>query len=182
MSWTQQLTQALSRSDGAPRLAVVGVGQTLRGDDAAGPLVIRRLHGLLDAEERLCLIDAGHAPENCLGPIVRFQPDFILFVDAIAGDYLPGAVVWLSGEAAEETGGGTHTLSLRTLAEYLTAATGAPVSIVGIQPAGLALGDPLSPAVAAAVAQVADVLAGYWRKAIAASSANSTGEMSVVSA
>ena len=183
LSWLPQLNQALSRPDRArPRLAVVGVGQTLRGDDAAGPLVIHRLRDLLDADERLCLVDAGHAPENCLGPIVRFQPDYILFVDAIAAEYLPGNILWLAGEATEETGGGTHTLSLSTLAEYLTAATGATVGIVGIQPAGLALGDPLSPAVAAAIEQVASALAAYWRKARAASSASSTAEVSVVSA
>lgn len=183
MPWTQNLSRALNRPDGAPlRLAVVGVGQALRGDDAAGPLVVRRLRDLLDANERLCLVDAGHAPENCLGPIIRFQPDYILFIDAIVGHQPPGAVVWLAGEAAEETGGGTHTLALSTLTEYLTAATGAPVGIIGIQPAGLALGDPLSPVVAAAVEQVAATLAGYWRNDIAASSASSTGEVSVVNA
>ncbi len=183
MSWTQNLSQALNRPDGTlPQLAVVGVGQTLRGDDAAGPLVIRRLRELLDADERLCLVDAAHAPENCLGPIIRFQPDFILFIDAIAADNRPGAVVWLAGEAAEETGGGTHMLSLSTLAEYLTAMTGAPVGIIGIQPAGLALGDPVSPAVTKAVELVAVTLAGYWRRDITASSAMSTGEVSIVNA
>jgi hydrogenase maturation protease len=177
------LSQTLSRPDGAPpRLAIAGVGQALRGDDAAGPLVIGRLRELLDADERLCLVDAGHAPENCLGPIIRHHPDQILFVDALAADQAPGAVVWLAGDAADESGGGTHMLSLSTLAEYLTATTGAPVAIVGIQPAGLALDDPLSPAVAAAVAQVAEIIAAYWRKAVAASSAMSTGEVSVVNA
>lgn len=183
LCWTQELSRTLSRPDGAPpRLAVIGVGQTLRSDDAAGPLVIRRLHDLLPADDRLCLVDAGHAPENCLGPVARFQPDFILFIDAIAAENPPGTVIWLPGAAAEETGGGTHMLSLSTLAEYLTAATDAAVSIIGIQPASMGLGDLLSPAVAAAVEQVAATLAGYWRKAIAASSASSTGEISVVNA
>ena len=46
-----------------PRVAVVGVGQRLRGDDGAGPAVAQRLAPLADAA--LLVVDAGHAPENC---------------------------------------------------------------------------------------------------------------------
>ena len=181
MNWKSCLQRALSPlPDGRrPRLAVVGIGQTLRGDDGAGPAVIGRL-AALPPHEALLLVDAGHAPENCLGPIIRFRPDVILLIDAARGGNEPGAVVWLRPEEAEGRGGSTHTLSLAMLGGYLVAESGAVVHIVGIEPASVAFGEGLSPAVARAAADVATTIAGYWRKLSTACSAIASGEASVV--
>ena len=59
-------------------MVIVGIGHPLRGDDALGPSLVKRLDGHLDA---LC-IDAGSAPENYLGKIIKASPDVILFIDA----------------------------------------------------------------------------------------------------
>lgn len=183
MNWTAWLSRALSRlPDGRlPRLSVVGVGQTLRGDDGAGPAIARRLAAQL-ADPALQVMDAGHAPENCLGRIVSHRPDVILFMDAIRGDGAPGDIIWLPAEASDSVGGSTHTLSLAMLGCYLAAETGAAVFVLGIVPAHLGFGEGLSPAVAAAVERVAETLTIYWRKEAAASSARITGDVSVVSA
>ena len=161
-----------------PRVAVVGVGQRLRGDDGAGSAVARRLAAL--AGPALRVVDAGHAPENCLGPIVRFGPDAILFVDAARGGLAPGDLIWLRPDEADSRGGSTHTLSLAMLADYLSAETGAAVHVLGIEPDELAFGEGLSPVVATAVAQVAATFSAYWRKLNAACSAIASGEASVV--
>ncbi len=161
-----------------PRVAVVGVGQRLRGDDGAGPAVARRLAALAGAS--LQVVDAGHAPENCLGPIVRFGPDAILFVDAACGGLAPGELTWLRPDEADSRGGSTHTLSLAMLAAYLSAETGAAVHVLGIEPGEMAFGEGLSPVVEEAVAQAAATFTDYWRKLNTACSAMASGEASVV--
>ena len=161
-----------------PRVAVVGVGQRLRGDDGAGPAVARRLAALAGAS--LQVVDAGHAPENCLGPIVRFGPDAILFVDAACGGLAPGELTWLRPDEADSRGGSTHTLSLAMLTAYLSAETGAAVHVLGIEPGEMAFGEGLSPVVEEAVAQAAATFTDYWRKLNTACSAMASGEASVV--
>lgn len=180
MNWKRSLRRTLSpRPDGRPpRLVVVGVGQPLRGDDGAGPAVAQQLAALAGAS--LLVVNAGHAPENCLGSIVRFRPDAILFIDAARGGHAPGTLTWLRPDEADSRGGSTHALSLAMLAGYLSAETGAAVHVLGIEPDGLDFGEGLSPAVAAAVAQVAVTFTTYWRKLNTACSAMASGEASVV--
>lgn len=181
LNWRNELSRLAGPVNGAPqRLAVVGVGQALRGDDGAGPALIRRLEAALPATAHLLLVDAAHAPENILGPIIRFRPSAVLFVDAVRAGQPPGTILWLPAAAADATGGSTHTLPLNVLAEFITAERGAAVYVLGIQPATTEFGSALSPAVAHAVAQVAAEITAYWRKLNAACSAMSTGDVAVV--
>jgi hydrogenase 3 maturation protease len=66
----------------ALRVAVVGVGNELNGDDAAGISVARNLWA--DREIPACCfkIETGSLPENASGPLRRFHPDLVIFVDA----------------------------------------------------------------------------------------------------
>lgn len=179
--WQQELRRSLSPPDGRQnRLAVVGVGQTLRGDDGAGALVARQVAARLD-DPALLVVAADHAPENCLGVVTRFQPGVVLFVDAARGGGAPGEVVVVPAAAADGLGGSTHTLPLATLGDYLTAVTGAPVFVLGIEPGRMAFGEGVSAPVAAAVAAVTAALVDYWRSAAAASSARVAGAVSVAS-
>jgi hydrogenase 3 maturation protease len=140
-----------------PATVIVGVGNRLRGDDAAGVALVDRIAGRV----RLACIDAGVAPENCLGKIVSLSPDTVLLVDAadFGGSAGEARVV---GPADLAAGGiSTHGLSLSMVSEYLRARTGARIFVVAIQPGVIALGEEgLSPAVAAAVGELADILMG----------------------
>ena len=140
----------LSRLVKGTRVAVVGIGHELRGDDVAGVAVARTLKEAADADESLLVIDAGPAPENQIGPLIRFKPDVIVFVDAAQMGEAPGTVRWVSWEDADGMGASTHTLSPAVLAQFLVGALGCEVFLLGIQPASIALGVPLSPAVAEA--------------------------------
>lgn len=180
-SWKLNLSRKLNRPDGSlPRLALIGVGQSLCGDDGAGPAVVRRLQQALEPHDRLLLIDCGHAPENCLGPIIRCAPDEILFIDAIRAAEPAGTVRWLDAHQADSAGGSTHTLSLGMLAVYLAGITGADAHVLGICPASMEFGEGLSKPVEAAVEEVTDLIASYWRRAATAWSAMDAGEESVV--
>jgi hydrogenase maturation protease len=160
------------------------VGQRLRGDDGAGSVLAARLAARL-ADEHLLILDAGHAPENCLGPVVRFRPDAILFADiaCVEGGHeaAPGDLIWLPAAEAGALGGSTHSLPLATLAAYLTAETGAPAYVLGIAPGDLRFAEGLSPDVEQAVERGAAAFVAYWRKLSTACSAMASGEASLVS-
>jgi hydrogenase maturation protease len=183
MQWKPQLLQALkqaSRNGMPPRTVIVGVGQELQGDDGAGVVVVRRLAELIEPNESLRLIEAGHAPENILGNIVRFRPSLLLFIDATQTHAPSGTIHWLSAEEAESVGGSTHTLSLAMLGSYLHLETGAEVYVIGIEPMRIDFGTELSPLVLASVEECAGTIADYWRSATTACSAISIGDVSVV--
>jgi hydrogenase 3 maturation protease len=150
-SWQEAANQALQKPCNG-RLAIVGVGHELRGDDAAGLAVARALQGT-DAPDRLVIV-AGHAPENHTGAIRRFAPDLVLLVDAAQMDAPPGTVRWLSLSEIDGLSASSHTLPLSLLAHYLAATLGCQVALLGIQPLGTEIGAPLSPAVAVAVTAV----------------------------
>jgi hydrogenase 3 maturation protease len=153
------------------RIAVVGVGQELLGDDAAGLAVCSRLDELLRSSSDssalgrapALVLAAGPAPENCTAQLRRFAPDRVVLVDAARMDAPPGTVRWIPCESADGIGGSTHTLPLRLLCEYLTASLGCRVDLLGIQPAGTELGAPLSEAARAGVETAASQLAELLR-------------------
>lgn len=154
LCWQARLRQALRSPSSAPRVAVVGVGHELNGDDAAGIAVARSLAGLPAPHNRLLVIDAGPAPENTTGLLRRFGPDLVLLVDAAQMGEPPGAIRWLDWRETDGISASTHTLPLHLLARYLVTELGCDVALLGIQPAANTLDAPLSPAVSRAVASI----------------------------
>ncbi len=143
------------------RVAVLGIGNELNGDDAAGVRVVRELAARLTATPGVLLIDGGVAPENYTGPLRRFQPDLVLEIDAAHLGEAPGTTRWVDWRDADGLSASTHTLPPSVLAEFLVAEIGCEVSLLGIQPATLEMNTPVSPAVERAVHQLADALCGW---------------------
>jgi hydrogenase 3 maturation protease len=153
-SWQAELSRTISGDKArgsAPRVAVVGIGHELRGDDAAGLAVARALQTALAGDERVLVIDAGPVPENHVGPLRRFKPDVVLLVDAAQMGEEAGMIRWLSWKETDGLGASTHTLSPRLLAQFLIDELGCEVALLGIQPRDNAIDDRLSPEVAGAV-------------------------------
>ncbi len=133
------------------RLAILGIGHELRGDDAAGLAVVRQLaekrsaycvvrNGQPDtthyALRTNCLIlDGGPAPENQTGALRQFEPDLVVMVDAAQMDAPPGTVTWLDLEQIDGVSAVTHLLPLNMLARYLVHELDCAVGMIGIQPA-----------------------------------------------
>ena len=140
------------------RVAVVGVGNTMRGDDGAGILVVRALAERLQEAPDVLLIDGSTAPENFTGPLRRFRPDLVIEIDAAHLDQPPGTVAWVDWRDADGMSASTHTLPPSVLARFLSADIGCRVSLLGIQPATLEMGCDPSLRVAAAVEGLAEQL------------------------
>jgi len=154
--------QQLARADRSPRVAVLGIGNTLNGDDAAGVVIVRRLAATLPPRPDLLLLESGSAPENETGTLRRFAPDLVLFLDAAQMGAPPGTVRWVPFDALTGLSASTHTLPLSLLATYLRAELGCQVALLGVQPACNEIGTPLSAPVCTAIEAVADALADFF--------------------
>jgi hydrogenase 3 maturation protease len=142
-------------------VAVLGVGNEMNGDDGAGVRVVKALAARLAATPGLLLIDGGVAPENYTGPLRRFRPDLIVEIDAAHQDQPPGTLAWIDWREADGMSASTHTLPPSVLASFLTTDLGCQMALIGVQPATLEMGHPLSPAVEAAVDRLAAQMAAW---------------------
>lgn len=133
------------------RVAILGVGNEMNGDDGAGVVAVRELTALEPAPPDVLLIDAGAAPESYTGPLRRFRPDLIIEIDAAMLGDEAGATSWLDWREADGLSASTHTLPPSVLAQFIQADLGCEVAIIGIQPERVEMGVGLSPAVASAV-------------------------------
>jgi hydrogenase 3 maturation protease len=140
------------------RVAILGVGNEMNGDDGAGVCAVRELAAMLPGASDVLLIDAGTAPESYTGPLRRFEPDLIIEIDAADQHMAAGATSWIDWREADGLSASTHTLPPSVLATFLTTELGCPLLLIGVQPATLEIGSGLSPAVAAAVRELASQL------------------------
>ncbi len=160
-SWDILLGEQLGRlrkTTHSLRVAVMGIGHELQGDDAAGVLIARRLQSLLGPSEEHLILCAGPAPENYCGALRRFEPDLVLMIDAAQMDEAPGTVRLISYKDVTGVGASTHTLPLHILARYLTSELGCEIALLGIQPAFVEFGE-ISPLMCKVVPAIAQRLA-----------------------
>lgn len=134
------------------RVVLVGIGNPLRGDDAAGCLVARRLAGT----PGLTVVPSDETPERDVPRIVDLKPDLVILADAVAMGRPPGTVEVLGTGALAGYLPTTHRLPLTLLADILRRASRAEVVVLAIQPGRVELGAAVSPEVAAAVVDAAD--------------------------
>jgi len=140
-------------------VVVVGVGNPLRGDDAAGCLVARRLHGTPGVR----VIEAEEVPESFVGDIAAAVPDAVALVDAVDLGREPGAVAVLEKEQVAKYAPTTHRMPLSLVMEVAHRRTGADVFLIAVQPSRLAFGAAVSPEVSESVELVAALLSRLIR-------------------
>ena len=157
MDTDQQLFEQLNKLHG-PKTIIVGIGNVLKGDDGAGPLVCQQLNGRVCAE----LIDAGTVPENYIQLIIKKAPQNLLIIDAIDFGVLAGTINIFKPEQLNSSVFSTHTLSPRLFVDMvcrnIKEGTNVDVYFVGIQPGQTQLGQSISPEVGRAVQRLVCVL------------------------
>ncbi len=134
---------------------IVGIGNTLKGDDGVGPLVCQQL------ERKTCagLIDAATVPENYIQPIIKKAPQNLLVIDAIDFGTPTGRINIFRPEELNSIVISTHTLSPRLFVDMIAEAIKVNVYFVGIQPGQIQLGQPVCPQVSEAVQWLVRTLA-----------------------
>jgi len=133
---------------------IVGVGNVLRGDDGFGVTLIERLKG----NEKVMCINAGSAPENFAGKIVKEKPNTILIVDAVHMDLNPGESEILKKGDIVRSGFTTHNISLNMFIDYLENETGADVYLLGVQPKSVGFGEQMSNSVKKTLEEIVDLI------------------------
>jgi len=131
----------------AGRVALLGLGSKLRGDDAAGIFVARTLSNLPQAtgeNTRLKVFIGDTAPENLTGEIKKFNPTHLIIVDSADMHEKAGVVKLIDSERACGFSSCTHSLPLKILTDYLFKSIGCRTTIIGIQPKTLDFGSCLS--------------------------------------
>ncbi|MGB2599066.1 MAG: hydrogenase 3 maturation endopeptidase HyCI [Candidatus Omnitrophota bacterium] len=136
------------------KIVFVGVGNTLRGDDGFGPALIEGLRGNTEAT----CIDAGTAPENYAGKIIKEKPDTIVIFDAAHLDLAPGEFDILKKDEIARSGFTTHDQSPSMFIEYLENETKADIYMLAVQPENVSFGEEMSGSVKKAIEEIASFI------------------------
>jgi hydrogenase 3 maturation protease len=137
LSWKKKINlnlRKLWKAESSAIVAIVGVGNELMGDDAAGMLVVRKLKASLPEGSLMRVIEGGPAPENCTGELRRLQPSLVIFVDAGNFGGHPGEIGFFSGDEAEGVSAFGHALPLNVLGKYIKEELGCESLLLLIQP------------------------------------------------
>ena len=130
---TVDLRQELARLAG--RIAIVGIGNTERGDDGFGV----RLAEAARESGHADVIIGGTVPEQWIGRITSAGYDHVLLVDAVDMAAESGAVVLMNADdiVTRFPQVSTHKFSLGALAHLIRLQSPAQVWLLGVQPESL---------------------------------------------
>jgi len=150
------LNQLVAEQGIPPRIAIIGIGNILRSDDAAGVLIARALsqRECTADTDHLLICEVGHAPENRTAELRNFAPDLVLFIDAAEMGQKQGTIEWIPEECIDGMSASTHSLPLSMLALYLTLELSCEVILLGVQPGSNEVGEIVSTEVLQAVNEV----------------------------
>ena len=141
---------------------VLCIGNILKGDDGAGPLVYERLKS---ANVTAGLVDAGTVPENYIQRIIKKAPQALIIVDAVDFGAEPGTIEIFAPDRLDSIVISTHTLSPRLFVDVIRRSIQPDVYFIGIQPEQTQLGRPVSAAVNMAIEKLSGVLAEVFTSA-----------------
>ena len=146
------------RLEGAKRIALLAVGSSLRGDDAAGLLLAERLRTASSRKKNFKIFVGETAPENLTGEVKKFKPTHVIIVDAADLGARPGSAELVD---FRKTGGvtfSTHQLPMNILSSYLAGELSCEVILLGIQPRSLKFGSAVSKEIKASVSRVSSII------------------------
>ena len=135
---SEQLDQALkshlAKNNLLPKLVILGIGNEINGDDAAGVLIVQTLKKAISNSDQVKLIDASIAPENYTGVIRDFSPDWIWIFDAAGMDRQPGTLQLIDLDLVASQGANTHRIAPTMFMSYLQLELNFQTFFFGIQP------------------------------------------------
>jgi hydrogenase 3 maturation protease len=139
------------------KLAIVGIGNIIRGDDGLGPKLIEvlRSRGFSGA----ALFDCGTAPENYIFPILSTSCDTVVLVDAADIGKEPGAAAVFDLDKISRISFSTHNPSPRLFTDLLkTGKEDINIFVISVQPKSTALGAAMSEEILVSLGALADII------------------------
>ncbi len=155
MTLIGDLREFLGTPDGR-RVAVVGIGSPIRGDDSVGLEIVDRLEEY--SGESLLIVKAETVPESFTGTVRDFEPTHVLMVDAANFNGAPGEARMIPLEAIGGSSISTHSLPLSVFANFIKKTVCPNVALVGIQVINITLGAEITPEVLQEATTIADTI------------------------
>jgi hydrogenase 3 maturation protease len=141
---------------GAERVAVVGVGNLMRRDDAVGVEIVKLLHSKVSPN--VILVEAETMPENYIDEIADFHPSHVLILDSGLIGVEPGNAKLLAPSENMKAPVSSHMLPLQVLCAYLEKAINVKILMLILQPKDTGIGEGLSNELTNAAKKTADFL------------------------
>jgi len=151
------LKKALTNSlKGASRVAILGVGSELRGDDITGMVAAEIIQKAAHGGLKVFL--GATAPENLTGEIKKYAPSHLLIIDAADTASKPGTISLIDPKTVGGISFSTHMMPLKIMVDYMLKSIRCKAIIIGIQPKVLKFGSEPSPEVISSAKEVAKVI------------------------
>lgn len=161
----QNLTTILKEKlNGAGKITIMGVGSELRGDDAAGILVVRELekNKIFQDSSKFQILYGHTAPENFTGEIRKFNPSHIIMIDSADMNIEPGSIFVIENDKITSTAFSTHSLPVKVMVNYMKESIAAESIVIGMQPKNLGF----EKAVSEETLNAVKTLCGYMSEAV----------------
>ena len=140
----RSLCQRLKNLTRNKKTLFLGVGNALKGDDAAGISLVDELSRLnFPADRGVGFLNCGVSPENYLEKIKALSPQAVVIADAAENGKRPGTLELMDLGKADNFSLSTHSLSFEYLKEYLQELK-CEFFLLAIQPKTCKLGAELS--------------------------------------
>ena len=126
-----------NRLKSAQRVAVLGIGSELSGDDAVGTMIAKELKAahIKKKKTKSVKVFLGQtAPENLTGEIKKFKPTHLVIIDAVDFEGQAGAVKIIDTDKEMGPSFSTHKMPVHIIKDYLCNSIGCETIIIGIQP------------------------------------------------
>lgn len=149
---------------------ILGIGNTLKGDDGIGVHVVERINEYLkEVEQKLkqvksagtkreiIAINCGTAPENYTSSVREHVPDRLILVDAAEMELSPGSYRIIPPKKIGIMCISTHNMPLSLFASYVSDFC-QDIVLIGIQPESMDFGATLSSAVRSGGEDVANII------------------------
>ena len=146
----------IKKLKGAGKIAVIGIGSTLRNDDAAGILVAEKLEKI--NSNRLKVFIGSTAPENLTGEIISYNPSHIFIIDSVDTGQKPGFTILIEPEDVGGVSFSSHMLPVKMIVDYLLATLNCEIIVAGIQPKSLEFGETVSDEVSKSVNEIVEII------------------------
>jgi hydrogenase 3 maturation protease len=140
----------------AKRVAVVGVGNIMRRDDAVGVEIVKLLQNRVSLN--VLLVEAETMPENYIDQIVDFHPSHVLILDSGLIGEKPGNAKLSAPTNNMKAAVSSHMLPLQVFCAYLEKAINAKILMLIIQPKDTEIGENLTKELANTAQKTADFL------------------------
>lgn len=140
----------------------MGIGNTLRGDDATGPKIIdviyeRLVNSDVDSDN-VYLLNAATAPENHTIEIREINPSHLIIIDAVEFSSVAGSFIIVDKKQIDTFNFSTHTMPISFLISYLEDSVGCKILTLGVQPKDMTLVDTISDEVNRSINELAETI------------------------